>query len=204
MTPPARRDTADRRRAAIQEAAITEFSDRGFAATSMATIAEAAGLSRPALYQYFRNKDDIFAAAFVGLFDAAVDAALAALSRPGSPAEQLDGYLQRFEGDLWQRMQASPHSDEIMAHKHRSVAAALGPVLDRRSAGLEHHLATIAPGRSAGVQALRADWFDLLALSPSGYKADQPPVEVYRRRLTALATSVAAAIAASTAPVGTP
>ena len=33
--------------------------NHGYAATSMAKIAVAAGVSRPALYQYFSDKDDI-------------------------------------------------------------------------------------------------------------------------------------------------
>lgn len=55
------------RRDAIHRVAIDQFAERGFAGTSMANIAEAAGMSRPALYQYFRDKDDIFQSAFVVL-----------------------------------------------------------------------------------------------------------------------------------------
>ena len=55
----------DPQRRAIHAAAIAQFSERGFSATSMANIADAAGMSRPALYQYFRNKGDIYASAFV-------------------------------------------------------------------------------------------------------------------------------------------
>ena len=88
----------------------------------MANIADAAGMSRPALYQYFRNKSDIFASAFVALFDDHVDRALQALDDEGTTAERLDGFLQRFEGDLWEQMAASEHSEEIMSAKTADTA----------------------------------------------------------------------------------
>ena len=47
----------------------------------MSHIAEQAGMSRPALYQYFQNKGDIFACAFAALVEQAGDRALAALFR---------------------------------------------------------------------------------------------------------------------------
>ena len=71
----------DPQRRAIHAAAIAQFSEQGFAATSMANIADAAGMSRPALYQYFRNKGDIYASAFVALFNDHVDLALAGAGR---------------------------------------------------------------------------------------------------------------------------
>ena len=87
----------DPQRRAIHAAAIAQFSERGFSATSMANIADAAGMSRPALYQYFRNKGDIYASAFVALFNDHVDSALQALNNDGTNAQRLDGFLQRFE-----------------------------------------------------------------------------------------------------------
>lgn len=41
------------------EAATGLFADRGFAGTSLQDIADATGLTRPALYHYFANKDDL-------------------------------------------------------------------------------------------------------------------------------------------------
>jgi AcrR family transcriptional regulator len=177
------------RRSAIHDAAVRVFSAQGFAATSMADIAEAAGMSRPALYQYFRNKQDVFASAFASLFDDAVDRALAELNGSASTAARLDGFLQRFHGDLWERMAGSPHSEELLAAKYRHAAEATSHALERLSAGLDGYLSSTGRDR-----ATRAAWGDLLELSPRGFKLDEPSVETYRHRLTVLARSVAADI----------
>jgi AcrR family transcriptional regulator len=188
---------ADEKRRVIHAAAIDRFSVQGFAATSMADIADAAGMSRPALYQYFRNKEDIFASAFVHLFDVQVERALAELDAPGAIAERLDAFLQRYEGDLWERTSASAHSDEILHAKSAEVVVSIEAVVARLWDGMATFLAREAPGRSRAVVERRAAWLEVLKFSPKGFKFDQPPVEVYRRRLTALASSVAADIAAS-------
>jgi len=184
----------DPQRRAIHAAAIAQFSERGFSATSMANIADAAGMSRPALYQYFRNKGDIYASAFVALFNDHVDRALQALDDDGTNAQRLDGFLQRFEGDLWEQMAASEHSEEIMGAKTPDTAEEIQQVVMRLRGGLAAFLARAAPGRSQPASARRAEWAEVLELSPKGFKFDTPAVAVYRRRLTALARGVAADI----------
>lgn len=185
----------DLRRRAIHDAAIAEFSERGYAGTSMANIAARVGVSRPALYQYFSNKGDIFVSAFVALYDDRADVALAALDINGPLAERLDGFLQRFDGDLWERMAASPHSEELMQAKPARTTEELAAVIARVRVGLDEFLARIAPGHSRAAATRRNGWAELLALAPKGFKADSPGVDHYRRRLNALAHSVAADIA---------
>jgi AcrR family transcriptional regulator len=184
----------DLQRRIIHAAAIAQFSERGYSATSMTNIADAAGMSRPALYQYFRNKSDIFASAFVALFNDHVDRALEALDAEGTNAQRLDGFLQRFEGDLWEQMAASEHSEEIMSAKTADTAEEIQHVVTRLHSGLAAFLAKAYPGRSQAARARRAEWADVLELSPKGFKFDTPTVADYRRRLTTLARSVAADI----------
>jgi AcrR family transcriptional regulator len=59
-------DVQDRRKTII-EAAMKTFVAYGFKRTTMADIADAAGISRPALYLLFKNKNDIFRAGFTNL-----------------------------------------------------------------------------------------------------------------------------------------
>ncbi len=180
----------DAKQSVIHAAAISEFSARGFNQTSMSNIAVAAGMSRPGLYQYFKNKGDIFASAFVALLDDAADAALAELARDVAIADRLDGFLQRFEGDLWETMSASPYADEIMSAKTEHAAEGALAVIARLQAGLTSFL----EDESNVDAATRESWIDLVRLSPRGFKLDEPTVKVYRSRLTALARTVAADI----------
>ncbi|HMI20686.1 MAG TPA: TetR/AcrR family transcriptional regulator [Sphingomonas sp.] len=92
--PPGRREArkADRRRA-ILEVAERSFRERGFADTSMSTIAAELGGSKTTLWTYFPSKDALFAAVIdskIETFESKLDEALipaggtaAALSRFG-------------------------------------------------------------------------------------------------------------------------
>ena len=51
----------DAREDEILSATLTLIATRGIDAVSMANVAEATGLSRPALYQYFASKEDLLA-----------------------------------------------------------------------------------------------------------------------------------------------
>lgn len=53
-------EAKEERRDVIVAAALDEFFDRGFSAARMDDIAERAGLSKGALYLYFKSKEDLF------------------------------------------------------------------------------------------------------------------------------------------------
>ena len=59
----------DSRRVKIVAAAYEAFCNYGFKRTSMDDIAKGAGVSRPALYQIFANKTEIFSAAVEEFFE---------------------------------------------------------------------------------------------------------------------------------------
>ena len=54
--------TADARRQQIIDVAIDEFGRAGYYGTSMNDIAEAAGVTKPVLYQHFDSKADLYRA----------------------------------------------------------------------------------------------------------------------------------------------
>jgi len=53
------------RRKAILAAAMKAFEARGYAATTMDAVADEAGVSKGSLYNYFRNKGDLFKQVFL-------------------------------------------------------------------------------------------------------------------------------------------
>jgi AcrR family transcriptional regulator len=175
----------DRRIEDILRASIPLFAERGYWKTSMANVAEAAGMSRPALYQYFTDRSDLFAAAYVLLLEEATDAALEALAMPVPLAVQLDGYLQRISGDGYATLSATEHSDELLEARYQFAAEAAAEVIRRAHNGLRRHLKATSSDQQSQERA-----FELITLSPLGLKQDQPTPVAYRRRLTYLAYSV--------------
>ena len=57
------RQSADARREQVLEAAIREFAEAGYNASSTAAIAKRAGISQPYIYALFPSKQDLFLAA---------------------------------------------------------------------------------------------------------------------------------------------
>lgn len=176
----------DQRIEEILRASIPLFAERGYRRTSMANIADAAGLSRPALYQYFTDRADLFSAAYVLLLEEATDAALIALTQPVTLAAQLDGYLQCISGDGYARLAATKFGDELLEARHEFAAEAATAAVKRAHKGLRDHLKRATFDQESQVRAL-----EILTLSTVGLKQDQPTPAVYRRRLTFLSEAVA-------------
>lgn len=94
----------DERRTAVDEsardrlmtAAVELFARKGFAATSVREIVEAAGVTKPVLYYYFKSKDGIFLEIMgeaLRVFDETIGAALEA---GGSATERIYRLLDRL------------------------------------------------------------------------------------------------------------
>lgn len=95
--PASRREArkADRRRA-ILEVAERSFLDRGYADTSMSTIAAELGGSKTTLWSYFPSKDDLFAAVLDSKIAAFQDALDGALIPAGGTAAALTRFGRLF------------------------------------------------------------------------------------------------------------
>lgn len=55
------KEEAEQTRQAVLQAALTNFSTRGYSATTLDHIAQTAGVTRGAIYWHFKNKKDLFA-----------------------------------------------------------------------------------------------------------------------------------------------
>lgn len=178
----------------ITRTAIGVFARQGFSRTSMADLADAAGMSRPALYQYFENRAEVFRAAMGSVLQEAADAAIAALERDGDLATRLEGYLTAAFGDPYEQLATAAYGDEIIGAKYEFAADLAAEVIAARRRRLEAALRRMYGLRGKAL----TDAVDLVDLAPLGFKADDPAPDVYRRRLRALAASASALIAAGT------
>ena len=77
------------KKAEILQAAMQVFSRKGVAKTRMADIAVAAGIGKGTIYEYFRSKEEIFAAAFQQVNQRAANLIGQSLQTTDDPVEQL-------------------------------------------------------------------------------------------------------------------
>lgn len=99
---------------AILGAALSMMCQYGFRRTSMEDIARAAGMSRPALYQHFRNKEDIARRMVEIYFDSATRDVAAALAGEGPVDDVLARAFAAKTGPMMRQMLESPHGTELL------------------------------------------------------------------------------------------
>lgn len=88
--PHARRLPAARRRQQLLDVALQVFGDRGFHVTSMNEVAEAAGVTKPVLYQHFRSKRDLYRQVLSDVGGQLLDAIAKATTAARTPHEQVE------------------------------------------------------------------------------------------------------------------
>jgi AcrR family transcriptional regulator len=74
---------------AIGRAALKTFRKAGYHSTRMADIAEAAGIGKGTIYEYFKDKADVLRFVFEDYFNAFRDGAVGAMQEVESPAARL-------------------------------------------------------------------------------------------------------------------
>lgn len=82
------RAKADRQAAILHEAARL-FAERGFSGVSLEDLGGAVGVSGPALYRHFANKQALLAAILVGVSERLLSGGRRVVSQPGRPIDRL-------------------------------------------------------------------------------------------------------------------
>lgn len=111
------RHTAEERRVAVLDAAVTEFARSGYVGTSTAAIAARAGISQPYLFRLFGTKKDLFVATFE-LVGARIVAAMADASaglRGPAAVEAM--------GDAYYELMSDPEMLEVQLHGFAAAPA---------------------------------------------------------------------------------
>ncbi len=181
--------TPDEKREAVFDAASEVFSRYGFRRTSMNDIAEAAGMSRPALYLMFDNKEDLFRQLAIHRQSQAIDEAVLALSGDGPVAERLTEAVLAYERVYYEPIAGSPHGGEFM---ELDLSVATEDLARGRARLIGHLAASLSeaqarceigiPNGVAGAEALA----DLLMHAVTGTKKAAVSVEDFRNKVTAL------------------
>ena len=132
----------DDRPTRILDAALRVFSRYGYRRTSMDDIAREAGLSRPALYQHFRNKEDVFTSLARLVKQRTMDDMAAAWAAASGVEAALRAAAEAKELALFRLLHATPHGADLLE-------ADEGLASDLRRAMQEEAEALIAAGLAA-------------------------------------------------------
>jgi AcrR family transcriptional regulator len=151
---PTTRLPAARRRSQLLAVALQVFAERGFHPTSMNDVAEAAGVTKPVLYQHFGSKRELYLELLEDVGSQLRDAIGKATSEASTPREQVQrGFAAWFRfvaehGDAFQVLfgGGSRRDEEFAAHARRVEEAVAETI-----AGLIE-----VPGLDAGTRRLLA------------------------------------------------
>ncbi|HSS08829.1 MAG TPA: TetR/AcrR family transcriptional regulator [Acidimicrobiales bacterium] len=88
--PAATRLPAPRRRRQLLDVAIDVFADRGFHGTSMEDVADAAGVTKPVLYQHFSSKRELYRELLDHVGSRLVEAVTTAVGAASGPRAQVE------------------------------------------------------------------------------------------------------------------
>jgi AcrR family transcriptional regulator len=103
-----RAEYAEATRAAIIDAAIARFAEAGFAGTTIDDIAESARVTKGGVYHHFRDKAELFEAAFVAIEERLLATVAASSSGLDEPWEilraGLDAFLVECRDPVFRRM----------------------------------------------------------------------------------------------------
>ena len=95
--PHAARLPAARRRQQLLDVALEVFGELGFHPASMNDVAEAAGVTKPVLYQHFRSKRELYKQVLTDVGQQLLDAITKATAAAKSPHEQVElGFIAYF------------------------------------------------------------------------------------------------------------
>jgi AcrR family transcriptional regulator len=164
-----RRLTGEQRRQQLVEVAASLFSERGYRSTTMDDVAEAAGVTKPLLYQHFSSKK----ALYLELVDEVAHRMLAAVAEATSQAESprqkvefsLNAYFILVVSDKasFQLLYDRDHGgDEELGRAVRQVqhalVTAIEPLID---AGLDdNHRRFLASGMVGMAEGASLSWIE--------------------------------------------
>ena len=164
-----RRLSRDERRAQILDAAAGVFSERGYEATSIDEVAEAAGISKPVIYDHFDSKKDLH----IALIDKQTEDLLGFWSERVSGERSLDRQLEVGFDAFLEFVETHPYAWRLL---FRDPTAADADIIQAQSRIQERATAAIAAVGHENV----------------GDEMPEPEVEVVAQMIKTAANGVAA------------
>jgi AcrR family transcriptional regulator len=189
---------AARRKRQLLDVARRSFAERGFHATSMDDVAEAAGVTKPVLYQHFTSKRQLYLELLEDVGGRMLDAIAKAVAAADGPRQQVEAGFRAYfrfvadEGDAFRLLFGSgTRRDEEFERAVRQVEDAIADAIavfieadidpeHRRT--LAHALVGLAEGTSRDWLAERAG-----STGSTRPRAAHAQADVLARRVSELA-----------------
>ena len=177
----------DQKTERVMAAARQVFLRYGFTRTTMSDIAEAAKMSRPALYLVFPSKDDIFSAVIERSFAEMLAAIREGIGRFQSPYQKLT-----FAFDIWcvrpfELVQVSPEARDLLDNGHEFARA----IKARASAEFETIVAKAVEPVARARPSLKlsaTEFAEVLIAALAGFKQTAPDAARLRLLIAGLLT----------------
>ncbi|GAA0936254.1 TetR/AcrR family transcriptional regulator [Pseudonocardia zijingensis] len=132
----------------LYEQATRLFAERGFAGTSLQDIADALGITRPALYYYVKSKDELLARLVTEVTNGPLDELTALVARGLDPVATLRGIVEVLVG----RRAGQPERFRLLIRSEAELPEELAEAYDQgRRAVLKTIAGVIDDGAHAGV-----------------------------------------------------
>lgn len=169
----------------ILTAALRIFSHYGYRKTSMEDLARASGMSRPALYQYFRNKEDVACNLVRAYFSEAAQKVSDALASAGPPEVVLEAAF-RAKMDGMESLLSAPHGEELLELGHSVSAEDVAEGVARIEALFAQWLRRQSAAGQIAFEGEAEDVARVIVASLDGIK--KPPLKRFNADLVTLAT----------------
>jgi AcrR family transcriptional regulator len=178
-TTPRKRLTGEERRAAILDAALAVFSERGYHASSIDDIARKGGISKALIYEHFASKQDLYAELleqhagelFSALAEAISEAGRSATARLAVGFDAFYGFVEehRVAWRMLFREATDPEAVAVLDRITAEVTAFVAGVIaedpsvrrsEDRAGTREHGVQVIAQLLVGALQSLATWWAD--------------------------------------------
>lgn len=148
-----RRLSAEDRRDQIVETATEVFVRHGYQGTSLEDIAARAGITRPLIYHYFRDKDALYLEILTRARIALDSAIVAHVAADASPEDQLRGGIRGY----FRFVQEHMHLWELLFGGGTAVAGAVAEEATRQRFDTSEKIALLVSAAAPAEPALRAN-----------------------------------------------
>lgn len=169
-TSPTRRLTGEQRRQQLVTVASALFAERGFSSTTMDDVAEAAGVTKPLLYQHFSSKKALYLELVNEVADRILIAIAEATSQAAGPRSQVEEGLRAYFALVvedpagFKLLYDRDHGGDeelgtAVRQVERALVKAVDPLID---AGLDpDHRRFLAAGLVGMAEGASIAWIDL-------------------------------------------